>query len=162
MLKEKINQFFKEAFKNKKEAETATLRLLLSAIKNKEIEKRGKLAKTEKAEDLEKLSELSDEEIIAIVSSEIKKRREAIVDYQKAGRAEFAERESKEIEILKQFMPEQLSEEEARQKVKEIIAKVGASGQADFGKVMGAAMAELKGKAAGDLVSQIVKEELKI
>lgn len=160
MLKEKINQLFKEAFKNKREVEVSVLRLLQSAIKNKEIEKRTKLAKTEKPENLEEKSQLNDEEIITVVSSEIKKRQEAILDYQKGGRAELAEKEAQEIEILKQFLPEQMPEKEVRQKVKEIIAKVGASGQADFGRVMSAAMAELKGKAAGNLVNQIVKEEL--
>jgi len=160
MLKEKINQLFKEAFKNKREAEVSVLRLLQSAIKNKEIEKRTKLAKTEKPENLEEKSQLNDEEIITVVASEVKKRQEAILDYQKGGRAELAEKEAQEIEILKKFLPEQLSEDEIRVKVKEIIAKVGASGQADFGRVMSAVMAELKGKAAGNLVNQIVKEEL--
>ncbi len=160
MLKEKINQIFKKAFKAKEELKISALRLLQTTIKNKEIEKRTKLSKTEKLGDLAKLSELTDEEVIGVVFSEIKKRQEAILDYQKGARSDLAEKEQQEIVILEQFLPEQLSEEEVRQKVKEIIAKVGAAGPADFGRVMGAVMAELKGKTTGNVISQIVKEQL--
>lgn len=160
MLKDKINQNYKEAFKAKKELEVSVLRMLQTAIKNKEIEKRGKLSKTEKIEDLEKLSELTDEEIIAVISSEAKKRQDAILDYQKGGRNDLAEKEAQEMAILKQFLPEEMSEDEIKIKVKEIVSEIKPAGPQDFGRVMGRVMAELKGKASGDAISRIVKEEL--
>lgn len=160
MLREKIDADFKDAFKAKDEARISTLRLVLAGIKNKELEKRTKLSKTEPLEKLDELSRLLDEEIIQVISTEVKKRKESIEQYLKGGREELAKKEEKEIEVLSVYLPEQLSEEKIKELVQEATKKVGASGLADLGKVMGALMPFVKGKADGGLVNKIVREEL--
>ncbi len=160
MLREKIDQDFKKALKARNETQISVLRMLLAAIKNRELEKRTKLSKSEPAEKLEELSKLADEEIISVVSSEIKKRKEAAEQYRQGGRNELAAKEENEIKDLSVYMPEQLGEGKIRKLVKEAIAKVGAATAQDLGKVMGALMPQVKGKADGNLVNRIVKEEL--
>lgn len=160
-LKEKLEQDFKEAFKAKEEARVSVLRMLSAAIKNREVEKRTKLSKEEKSvAKLEELSVLNDEEIIGVVSSEIKKRKEAAEQYKQGNRAELAAKEENEIKILSPYMPEQLAEEEVRKIVRETIKETGISGVGEMGKLMGALMPKVKGKVDGGLVSRIVKEEL--
>lgn len=159
-LKEKINQDFKKVFKNKEEAKISVLRLLNAAIKTREVEKRTKLSKAETdLEKLEKESQLSDEEVLAVVSSEAKRRREAIEQYQKGGRPELAAQEEAELKILSAYLPEQLSEGEIRKLVKEAIQKSGAANVQELGKVMAILMPRLKGRAEGGAVQKIVKEE---
>ena len=109
---------------------------------------------------MEKESKLVDEEIINIISTEIKKRKEAAELYEKGDRKELANKEKKELVILQKYLPEQISEEEIKKLAKEAIAKTGATSQKDMGKVMGALSPQIKGKADGSLVSQIVKELL--
>jgi hypothetical protein len=159
-LREKIDSDFKEAFKAKDEARVSVLRLLLASIKNKELEKRMKLSKSEKVEDLERLSKLTDEEIIGVASSELKKRKEAAEQYKNGGRQELADKESAEAKIISQYLPAQLGEDELNKLVKEAIEKTGAASPADLGKVMGVLMPQVKGKADGAEVTRIVKEEL--
>ena len=149
-LKEKIEQDFKEAFKNKEEIRLSALKMLRAAISNAEIEKRGK----------GEGDELSDEEIEAVVSKEAKKRREALEIYEREGREDLAERERKELEVLSAYLPEQLSEEEVRRLAEEAIKEAGASGPKEMGKVMAVLMPKVKGRADGSLVSRIVKELL--
>jgi len=99
-LKDKINDDIKSALKSGSSAEASALRFLMSVIKNKELEKRSRLSKEGKpVAELEKLSELTDEEVINVISGEIKKRKEAIVQYEKGGRKDLAEKEAGEIEI---------------------------------------------------------------
>ena len=141
----KIEEDFKKALKSKDEETISTLRLLKSVIKNKEIEKRGKL----------KEKELQD-----LIFKEIKKRKEARDIYEKAGRAELQEKENKEKEILEKYLPEQISDEELAQVIKEVILKVGASGPQDIGKVMSKLMPRLKGRVEGGVVSKKVQELL--
>ena len=141
----KIEEDFKKALKSKDEETVSTLRLLKSVIKNKEIEKRGKL----------KEKELQD-----LIFKEIKKRKEARDIYEKAGRVELQEKENKEKEILEKYLPEQISEEELAQVIKEVILKVGASGPQDIGKVMSKLMPHLKGRVEGSVVSKKVQELL--
>ena len=161
MLKEQIQNDIKEAMKSGNSAKRMALGMVMSTIKNKELEKRSKLSKTENdVTKLDEISKLSDEEIIDVVSSEIKKRRDSIVSYQSGGRPELAEKENEEIGFISIYMPEQLSEDAVREEIKKIIAEVGASSIKDMGKVIGAVMAKIKGKADGQLVSQIVKELL--
>lgn len=162
-LKEKIRKDLNESLKEKKEVGVSVLRQFLAAILNKEKEKRAKLAKEKeeiKEEELEKESQLTDEEIIGVVSSEIKKRKEAVLEFEKGERSDLAEKEKKEIEILKEYLPEQLSEEEIKRLAKEAVEKVGASGPQDMGKVMEELMPKIKGRAEGGLISKIVKELL--
>jgi len=162
LLREKIQTQAKEALKSKEQLKLSVLRMLLAAIFNKEKEKRAKLSKTEKDETkLVKLSELDDQEALETISSEVKKRRDSIEQFEKGDRQELAEQEKKEMEILTAYLPEQLSEEEIRKLVKETISQTGASGPRETGKVMAALMPQVRGKADGTIVSKIVQEELK-
>lgn len=161
--KQQIQDDLTDSVKEKEELKSSVLRLLLAAINNKETEKRTKIwkAKTKTSvEDLEKESQLTGEELIDIVSSEIKKRRESIELYEKGGRRELAEKEKKEAVILQKYLPEQMSETDLRKIVKEAIKKVGAKEQKDMGKVMQELMPKTKGKADGSLISRVVKELL--
>lgn len=163
MLKTKIREDLKKGLKEREELKVSVLRLLLAAILNREKEKRYKLAKGKpelKEEDLAKGSELTDEEIVAVILSESKKRREAIVEYERGKREDLAEKEKKEAEILKKYLPEQLSKEEIEKLVKEVINKIGAKELKDIGKVMKEVMPKVKGRAEGGLISQSIKKLL--
>ena len=161
-LKEKIQSDIKEAMKTRENEKVGVLRMLQSEIKNAEIAKRTKLSKSNGADDIEQKSQLSDEEIIEVISRETKKRKDAIELYEKGGRKELAEKEKKEAEILSAYMPEQMSEEEIKKLVETTIKETGASNIKEMGKVMGALKLEIKGKADGAMVSRIVKELLSL
>lgn len=161
MLKDRLQTDVKEALKSGDALKRLVLSLVLSAIKSRELEKRTKMSKAEAdITKLEEASKLNDEEIIEVLSSEIKKRKEAIEQYQKGGRDELAQKERGELDILMNYMPEQLSEDQIREEVKKAITQTGASGPKDMGKVIGAVMAKVKGKADGQMVSRLVKEGL--
>ena len=130
--------------KGEKEA-TTTLRMFSAEIKKEEIEKK---------------EELTDEETISIVQKMIKQRKDSFSQFEQAGREELAEKEAREISILEQFLPEQLSEEEILQEVNHAIAESGAESMQDMGKVMGLLKNKLSGKADMGLVSIKVKESL--
>jgi hypothetical protein len=135
----------------------------MSSILNKEKEKRYGLSKKNpnaSEQELEKDSQLTDEEILDVISSEAKKRREAAEGFEKGGRTESAEKEKKELDILLKYMPAQMSEEEIRNLVKESVEKVGAKEIKDMGKVMAELMPKTKGRADSSLVSRLVKESL--
>ena len=158
-----IQEALKQSMLKKDELRTGTLRMLLAAVSNKEKEKRYKVSKAEPTlleQELQAKSALSPEELQDTVSSEVKKRREAIEGFEKGGRKEQAEKEKQEMEILLFYLPAQLSGDEIRQLVKDAIAKVGSAGPQDLGKVMGVLAPQTKGKADGNLVSKIVKELL--
>ncbi len=159
-LREKINSDFKEAFKGHQEARVSTLRMFLAAIKNKELEKRAKLSKSEPAEKLEDLSVLSDEEIIIVGSSEIKKRRDSAEQYKKGGRPELAQKEEEEAAILSGYLPAFLSEEELTKIIDDTIRETGINNPKDMGRLMAALMPKVRSQADGNLVSKIVKEKL--
>lgn len=156
-LKEKIQQELNAALKEKKELEVLTLRQLLAAFLNKEKEKQYKLSKNQ---DNSKDFSLTEEEMIESVSAEAKKRREAVEGFEKGGRQESADKERRELEILKKYLPEQLPEEEIKSLAKEAIVKTGAKEIKDIGKVMAELSSKIKGKADGSFVSKIVKELL--
>lgn len=145
MLKEKIQQEMKDALKSGNSQKRTLLGMVLSSVKNKEIEKR---------------TELTDEDVIGVISSEIKKRKDSVEQFEKGGRPELAEGERKEAEMLMAYMPEQMSEEDIRSEVKKTIADMGVKDVKEMGKLIGAVMAKIKSKADGTLVSKIVKEEL--
>jgi uncharacterized protein YqeY len=160
-LKKKIYEDLKKALFEKKDTEVSVLRLLNSSILNKEKEKRYKISlKKDNVADLDKASVLGDEEILEVIISEVKKRKEAIIEFEKGNRKDLADKEKKELEILKRYLPEQLSEEEIKELAKEAIKKVGAKEIKDMGKVMSQLMPKVKGRADGSLVSKIVKELL--
>lgn len=161
MIREKLQNDVKEALKSGDSEKRVLLGMVLSAIKNKEFEKRAKLSKAET--DIKKVeleSQLNDEEIIEVLFSEIKKRKESVESYTKGGRADLAEKEEKELTILMSYMPEQMPEDAIRAIVKKTLADLGLKDIKDMGKAIGAVMAQVKGKADGTVVSRIVKEEL--
>lgn len=161
MLKERINEDIKKALKTSNSVKRMVLSLLQSSIKNKELEKRTKLAKSgADAIKLEELSKLSDEEITDVIVSEVKKRKESIESYEKGGRRELAQKEKDELNILMEYMPEQMLEGEIRVEVEKAITETGAKDIKEMGKVLGVLMPKLKGRADGSVVSQIVKEAL--
>ncbi|MDZ7612209.1 MAG: GatB/YqeY domain-containing protein [Candidatus Moranbacteria bacterium] len=147
-IKDKIVEDFKEAFRQGEKERKAVLSSLNSEIKNKEIE----LGKREEG--------LSDEETIGVVKKALKQREDAVDQYQNGGRNDLAEKEQKEAEFIKEYLPEQMSSEAVEEKVKAIIEEQGASGPSDLGKVMGRAMQELKGAADGGKVREIAQKLL--
>jgi len=159
MLKQTIQSATVEAMKSKDELVVGTLRMLSAAILTKEKDKRYK-------EKLQADAELTDEQVLDVISSEIKKRKDAIALYEQGKRPELAAKEQKEIDILKKYLPEQLSEGEIKKLVQESIAKVmsalggSALGGKDMGKVMADLNPKVKGKADGGEISKIVKELL--
>ena len=148
-LKKKIEEKLNEALKAKDKSKYLTLRLVVSAIKDAEIANRTKSKK-----------EMSDSELTAILKKMIKQRNESCDVYKKAGRSELLENETKEIEVIRAFLPKQLSEEETAKICMEAIKSTGASTMKDMGKVMGV----LKSKHADTIdfskVSSIIKKLL--
>ena len=144
-----LEEELKSALKAREETKAGTLRMLLSALRSAEKDKKYRTQE-----------DFTPEDIVGIVSSEAKKRREAIEAFGKAGRQELAAKEKEELDILLPFLPEQLSEEEVEKLVKEAIASTGATTQKDLGKVMGALAPKVKGRADGSLVSGKVRELL--
>lgn len=162
-LKEKIQEDFKKAFKERNEIKISTLKLLKAAIFDKEKKKRYEIATKNpqlKEDQLEKESQLSDEEIIKVILSEIKKREEAILEFKKGKREDLVKKEESEIEILKSYLPKMLSEKEIEKLAKKEIAAQGAKELKDMGKVMKSLVSKLKGKADLSLVSKIVRQLL--
>jgi len=162
-LKRKIQTNIIQAVKEGEKITSNTLRMLLAAILSKEKEKRYKISKEEPElteKELIEKSNLTDEEVIEIIFSEVKKRKEAISDFEKGEREDLAKKEKAEIKVLQKYLPEQLSGEELGRIVKEAIEKVGAKEIKDMGKVMAELMPQVKGKADGSEISKIVKELL--
>jgi uncharacterized protein YqeY len=144
-LKAKVEEDLIGSMKSHDETVVSTLRMLKSAIHNWEISSKR---------------EPQDVDIVGIIQSQIKSRRDAIDLYKKGNRPELVEKEQKEVDILTKYLPEQMDENSVRDIVKKAIAETGATSIQDMGKVMGKVMPELKGKADGGLVSKIVKENL--
>ncbi len=163
MLKQQIQKDTTDALKAGNQFLLGTLRMLLASVLTKEKDKRYKMSKERPdatEENLIKESELTDEQILEVVSAEIKKRKDAIVLYEQGNRPELADREKKEIEILIKYLPEQLSTEELKKLVAGSITKTGASEMKDMGKIMADLMPKVKGKADNSEISKIVKELL--
>ena len=154
MIIEEIKKELLSSLKEKKEPNISVLRMVISAVFNKEMEKRVSLSGLPEEEIKEKMK-VTDEEMEAIIFSEVKKRRDSISDFEKGGRLDLAEKEKAEIEVLMKYLPKELSEEEIREIVKEAVSK-----NTDIGSVMKEVVPKTKGKADGSLVAKIVKEEL--
>jgi uncharacterized protein YqeY len=148
-LQERIQKDSEAAMKAQKSVELQTLRLLSSSIHNREIEKKGKSGSYD----------LTDDEVIEVVKREAKKRKEAIELYEKGGRPELAMKESEELAVLGKYLPEEMSEDEVRRVVREVISGGGFKKE-DFGRAMGAVMKQMKGRADASTVSRILKEEM--
>ena len=144
-LKSRITEEITAAVKSRDQFKVDTLRMVISAVKNKEIEKKA---------------DIDDETIISIISTLVKQHREAADLYRKGDREELASKEEKEIELLKGYLPEAIEDEELARIVAEVAEELAASSLADMGKVMKAVMARVAGRAEGNLVSDLVKKQL--
>lgn len=146
-LKAKLQSDLNEAIKSRSTVVAETIRMVLAAITNEEVAGKEK-------------KELSDAEVITVLTREAKKRREAAEAFEQGGRADRAASERTEGEVIAGYLPEQLSEADINKLITETIASVGAAGPSDMGKVMGALKAKVAGKADGALVSTLVKAAL--
>ncbi len=144
-LKERITEDMKAAMRAKEAERLGTIRLLLAAMKQKEVDER---------------ITLDDAGVIAIVDKLIKQRKDSIAQFTQAGRTDLADKESAELVVLEAYLPARLSDEEIRAGVAEIVASLGAKGPGDMGKVMGAAKQRFQGNADMGLVSAAVKAAL--
>ena len=144
-IKDNINEKLKEAMKSHDEDGKRVYRMILSSVKFAE-KTSGK--------------ELDDKEVVEILQKELKIRKETLTEAQKAGREESISEAEKDIQAIEPLLPKQMTEEEVRAVIQRIIEEVGAVSAADMGKVMKAAMPELKGLAPNDMISKIVKESL--
>jgi len=145
-LQEKIQSDLAEAMRKKDALRLSVLRMMKSAVKNKEIDKMKPLEETE---------------VIAVLSTLVKQRKDSVDQFRKGGREELAQKEEAEIHIVEEYLPAGASDEDIRKAVAEAIQETGAASMKDMGKVMKAAMARLAGKNAdGSRVNQFVKEKL--
>ena len=143
---ERINHDIKEAMLAKDSIKLAALRAIKSAIL---------LAQTSG-----KSTDVSEDDLLAIINKMVKQRQDSITVYEQQNRPDLAEEEKKQLEVISRFLPPQLSDEELLETVKSLLQKIGATSAADFGKAMGAASKELSGKADNKRVSQIIKNIL--
>ncbi|NJK77462.1 MAG: GatB/YqeY domain-containing protein [Oscillatoriales cyanobacterium RU_3_3] len=150
-LKERIDAEIKAAMKSKDKVRLETVRSIKKFILEKEVSVRPSGQET--------LTEAQEMEILMQIA---KQRRDSIEQYSKAGREELAAQEAAELAIVEEYLPQQMSEEEVEKAIGEIIASVGATSAKDMGKVMGAAMQQLKGKADGKKIQEIVKAKLTV
>ncbi|MDR1204891.1 MAG: GatB/YqeY domain-containing protein [Peptococcaceae bacterium] len=146
-MTERLNEDLKAAMKAREEGKLrlSVIRMAKAAIKNQEIQKS---------------QPLTEEEILQIISKELKMRRDILPEYEKAGRSESVETIQAEMEILLEYLPKQLTEEEILALIRNAVRETGAQGPADMGKVMGKLSPLTKGQADGKVVSALVKQEL--
>jgi uncharacterized protein YqeY len=144
-LNERLNEDMKLAMKSHSKFKLSVIRMVRAAIKNIEIDQR---------------KPLDDQEVLDVLSREIKQRRDSLQEFEKAGREDLVETVKAEIEILIEYLPQQLTEEEVKSIVQQTIQEVGASSKADMGKVMSALMPKVKGRADGKIVNQAVQQLL--
>ncbi|HEX9023270.1 MAG TPA: GatB/YqeY domain-containing protein [Geobacteraceae bacterium] len=144
-LRERLSEEMKDAMKSRDDLRLSAIRLIRSAVKNKDIELKR---------------ELNDQEIVDVIATLVKQRRESIRLFSEAGRQELVEKEEKELAILLGFLPQQLTRAEVAELVARTIAECGAQGAKDMGRVMKALMPHVAGRADGKMVSDVVKEQL--
>lgn len=144
-LKEQITEDMKTAMRAKDSERLGTIRLLLAALKQKEVDERV---------------ELDDAMVVAIVDKLVKQRKDSVTAFTQGGRADLADKEAAEIKVLKVYLPQRMGADEIAAEVKAIVAELGAAGPGDMGKVMGAVKTRLAGKADMGLVSAAVKAAL--
>lgn len=147
-LQKRIGEDLRAALKAREQLKLSVLRMAQSAIHNKEIQL------------LKKETGLSDEEVVEVLKSEVKKRKDASGEFEKAGRGDLAAKEKSEAEMLAVYLPAEISDEDLERILKDGIREAGASGQKDFGQVMKTVMPILKGKASGERISVILKKLL--
>lgn len=144
-LKEQITEDMKTAMRAKDSERLGTIRLLLAALKQKEVDERV---------------ELDDAMVVAIVDKLVKQRKDSVTAFTQGGRPDLADKEAAEIKVLEVYLPQRLGADEIAAEVKAIVAELGAAGPGDMGKVMGAVKTRLAGKADMGLVSAAVKAAL--
>ena len=146
-LSERLTEDMKAAMKSGPAGKVRldTIRFLRAALKNVEIDKKAPL---------------SDEDVLGIISKQVKQLKDSIDEFEKGGRPDLIDKAKAEIEVLSGYLPQQMSEAEVRDLARQIIAEVGAQGPKEMGKVMGPLVARTKGRADGKLVQQVVKELL--
>ncbi|MBI2610182.1 GatB/YqeY domain-containing protein [Candidatus Giovannonibacteria bacterium] len=147
-LKQKLNEDLKTSMKAGAALKISVLRMAMTAVHNREIQL------------LKKTEGLSDEEIIEVLRTEVKKRNDSASEFQKGGRMDLAEKENAEAVILAEYLPAEISDEDLMRILKDGIREEGATGEKDFGKVMKAVMPVLKGKASGGRISSALKKLL--
>ncbi|PEN15154.1 glutamyl-tRNA amidotransferase [Longibacter salinarum] len=148
-IMDRVTQEITDAMKARDKVRLRTLRGLRSALMNKTIEKR-------EGGD----AQLDDTEQLAVVRKQVKQRKDSIEQFEEAGRDDLVAKEQEELEVLKEFMPEPMSDEKLEETIDAIIEDVGASDMSDMGAVMGRAMGQLRGKVDGSRVQRVVKEKL--
>ena len=144
-LLDKIDHCFKTALKNQDRLNLSTLRLLKTALKNREVRERRALTEAE---------------VVAVITSQVKQRQDSIAEFTRAGRSDLAQQEEEERKFLLSFLPQQLSVEEIRSELEGIISELQAAGPGDLGRVMKAAMVKLAGRANGKEVNELAKRML--
>jgi len=144
-LEERLMDEMKEAMKTNDKLRLSTIRMIRSSLKNREIELRRRL---------------EDEDVLRVIQGMVRKGEESIEQFQAGGRLDLVEKERKEIEILKSFLPQPISHEEILNIIEESIKETQSSSLKDLGKVMKSVMSKLGGKADGKLINQLVKERL--
>jgi hypothetical protein len=144
-LKNRITEDMKAAMRAKDSARLSTIRLLLAAIKQKEVDERILL---------------DDAQVVGVLDKLVKQRKDSIAAFAQAGRGDLVDKETAEMRVLEGYLPQRLSADEVAAEVRRIVAEAGAAGPGDMGKVMGAAKAQLAGKADMGMVSAAVKAAL--
>jgi len=144
-IQNRLSEDLKTAMKAKEKIKVETIRMVRAQLKDFQIAKRD---------------ELTQEDEISVLTNAAKKRKEALELYEKSDRQDLIEQEKQELEIISAYLPAQLSKEEVEKVVLKVMEEVGASSPQDLGKVMGATMKDLKGKADGRMVQEIVREKL--
>lgn len=146
-IREQLEADFKAALKEKNELKLSVVRMVKAALMNSEISSGGK-------------GTFDDAKILDIIRKEAKKRNDSITAYEQGGRTDLAEKEKQELEILQNYLPQAMAEEEVKTLVQKTISDLGAGSPADFGKVMKEVVARAEGRADGKIISQIVKNLL--
>ena len=144
-LLERLNNDMKQAMKNKEKDKLSVIRMLKASIQNEALKQR---------------QDLTDDEELTVLSRELKQRKDSLQEFENAGRSDLVDKVRTELEYVEAYMPEQLSEEEISEIVSQTIEEVNASSKADMGRVMGALMPKVKGKADGSLVNKLVQQHL--
>jgi len=145
MLKEKLNEDLKKYMKEKNTLALNTVRLVIAEIKNKEVEKN---------------SEITDEEILQIIRKQIKMREDSIQQFRSANREDLAEKEAQELEILKNYLPEDLTDEELDKIIQETIKELNASSKKDFRRVIKEVIQKVQGRADNKKISELISKKL--
>ncbi len=146
-LKQKLSDDLKQALKAGDRVKVSTLRLVLSAVHNAEIARRGAI---------------DDGAVLSVISKEVRQRKESIEAFKQGNRQDLVDKEAAEMALLQEYLPAQMTREQIAEAARKVIAEVGAAGPSDKGKVMGRLIAQLKGKAEGREINEVVSELLSL